>query len=47
MNQNMRLSSEHLKNNAVMFDFSFFIFQVKVFLSCEHTAQSSLWVTKD
>lgn len=47
VNQNIRLSSEHLKNNAVMFDFSFFIFQVKVFLSCEQTAQSSLWVTKD
>lgn len=47
VNQNIRLSSEHLKNNAVMFGFSFFIFQVKVFLSCEHTAQSSLWVTED
>lgn len=47
VDQNIRLSSEHLKTNAVMFDFSFFIFQVKVFLSCEHTAQSSLWVTED
>lgn len=45
-NQNIRLSSEHLKNNGVMFDFSVFIFQVKVFLSCEPTAQSSQWVAR-
>lgn len=46
VNQNVCLSSELLKNSAVMCRFSF-IFQVKIFLSCEHNAQSSQWVTEE